>query len=79
MTEVCLNGIPFAGGSHVFGLQSRFRGQPGTPPGEQYPEGADVVILPYQGNNDLPARAREVLARLKPKSVTCSLPESLLT
>ena len=41
-------------------------------PDEQYPEGADVLILPYQGNNDLPARAGEVLMRLKPKSVLLS-------
>ena len=41
-------------------------------PDEQYPEGADVLVLPYQGNNDLPSRAREVLMRLKPKSVLLS-------
>ncbi len=41
-------------------------------PEEYYPEGVDVLILPYQGNNDLPARAREVLTRLKPKSVLLS-------
>jgi L-ascorbate metabolism protein UlaG (beta-lactamase superfamily) len=39
---------------------------------EQYPEGVDVLILPYQGNNDLPARAGEVLGRLRPKSVLLS-------
>ena len=41
-------------------------------PDEAYPEGADVLVLPYQGNNDLPARAREVLGRLKPRSVVLS-------
>ena len=41
-------------------------------PAEQYPEGVDVLILPYQGNNDLPARAREVLCRLQPRSVLLS-------
>ena len=32
----------------------------------------DILILPYQGNNDLPARAKEVLARIRPKSVLLS-------
>ena len=41
-------------------------------PGERYPEGVDVLILPYQGSNDLPKRAREVLERLRPKSVVLS-------
>lgn len=41
-------------------------------PSETYPENADVLILPYQGNNDLPARAREVLQRLRPKCVLLS-------
>ncbi len=41
-------------------------------PDEQYPESADVLILSYQGNNNLPARAREVLKRLNPKSVVLS-------
>ena len=39
---------------------------------EEYPEGVDILILPYQGNNDLPARAEEVLRRLKPKSILLS-------
>lgn len=41
-------------------------------PAETYPEGVDVLILPYQGNNDLPARAEEVLSRLRPKAVVLS-------
>lgn len=41
-------------------------------PDETYPEGVDILILPYQGNNDLPSRAREVLVRLKPRSVLLS-------
>ena len=41
-------------------------------PEETYPEHVDVLVLPYQGNNDLPARAREVLARLQPRSVILS-------
>ncbi len=41
-------------------------------PEEAYPEGVDVLVLPYQGNNDLPARAREVLSRLRPRSVLLS-------
>ena len=66
-----------AGQSLVFDIKADGRrllllGSLALDPGEQYPEGADVVILPYQGNNDLPARAREVLARLKPKSVLLS-------
>lgn len=39
---------------------------------QQYPKGVDVLILPYQGNNDLPARAREVLERLRPKCILLS-------
>lgn len=39
---------------------------------ESYPKHADVLILPYQGNNDLPARAREVIAELQPKSIVLS-------
>ena len=41
-------------------------------PEETYPENVDVLVLPYQGNNDLPARAREVLSRIRPKSVILS-------
>lgn len=41
-------------------------------PQETYPEGVDVLVLPYQGNNDLPARAREVLSRLRPRRVVLS-------
>ena len=39
---------------------------------ETYPEGVDVLILPYQGNNDLVQRAREVLKRIRPRSVVLS-------
>lgn len=39
---------------------------------ETYPEGVDVLVLPYQGNNDLPARAREVISALRPKSIVLS-------
>ncbi len=41
-------------------------------PEECYPENVDVLILPYQGNNDLPARAEEVVKRLNPKSIILS-------
>ena len=41
-------------------------------PEETYPENVDVLVLPYQGNNDLPSRAREVLSRIRPKSVILS-------
>ena len=41
-------------------------------PDVQYPEGADILILPYQGNNDLPARAEEVIRRLQPRSILLS-------
>lgn len=56
-----------AGGSRILLL-----GSLALHPEEKYPEGADIVILPYQGNNNLPARAREVLERLKPKTVLLS-------
>ena len=39
---------------------------------ETYPQHADVLVLPYQGNNDLPERAREVISRLQPKSIILS-------
>jgi L-ascorbate metabolism protein UlaG (beta-lactamase superfamily) len=39
---------------------------------ETYPEGVDILVLPYQGNNDLTARAREVLGRIRPKSILLS-------
>ena len=41
-------------------------------PEETYPENVDVLVLPYQGNNDLPSRAWEVLSRIRPKSVILS-------
>ena len=41
-------------------------------PEETYPEGVDVLVLPYQGSNDLPARAREVLERIRPRRVVLS-------
>lgn len=41
-------------------------------PDETYPEHPDVLVLPYQGNNDLVARAREVIARIRPKSIVLS-------
>ncbi len=56
----------------VEGKQLLVLGSLAVDPEETYPEGVDVLILPYQGNNDLPARAREVLLRLKPKSVLLS-------
>lgn len=54
------------------GKQLLLLGSLAIDPKEDYPEGVDVLILPYQGNNDLPQRAREVLTRLKPKSVLLS-------
>ena len=66
-----------AGESVVFqiragGRQILLLGSLALDPGEQYPEDVDILILPYQGNNDLPARAREVLERLHPKSIVLS-------
>ena len=54
------------------GRQILLLGSLALDPGEQYPEDVDILILPYQGNNDLPARAREVLERLHPKSIVLS-------
>lgn len=54
------------------GKQLLVLGSLAVDPEENYPRGVDVLILPYQGNNDLPARAREVLSRLQPKSVLLS-------
>ena len=66
-----------AGESVVFHIRAEGRrilllGSLSLDPEESYPEGVDVLILPYQGNNDLPARAREVLGRLKPRCVVLS-------
>lgn len=41
-------------------------------PDEVYPQGVDVLILPWQGNNDLTACARDVLSRIRPKSILLS-------
>ena len=41
-------------------------------PEEEYPVGADLLILPYQGNNDLVSAADRILERLQPKRVMLS-------
>ena len=57
---------------HAEGREILILGSLALDPEETYPEGADVLVLPYQGSNDLPARAREVLERLRPKAVLLS-------
>lgn len=47
-------------------------GSLGLDPDETYPESPDVLVLPYQGNNDLPERAREVISAIRPKSIVLS-------
>jgi len=37
--------------------------------GETYPEGADVLIMPFQGRSDMGTYALAVAAKLKPKAV----------
>lgn len=39
---------------------------------EAYPHGADLLILPYQGNSNLPAQARQVIGTLRPKAILLS-------
>ena len=39
---------------------------------ENYPQSADLLILPYQGNNDLLAYADRVIGRLMPKRILLS-------
>ncbi len=39
---------------------------------EVYPQGADLVILPYSGNHDLVAEADRVVERLRPKRILLS-------
>lgn len=39
---------------------------------EDYPAGADLLILPYQGNHDLAAQADMILERLKPQRIMLS-------
>ena len=57
---------------HAEGREILILGSLALDPEETYPEGVDVLVLPYQGSNDLPARAREVLERLRPKAVLLS-------
>lgn len=44
-------------------------GSLGLDPGTAYPEGTDLLILPYQGASNLLTPALEVIRRLKPKAV----------
>lgn len=39
---------------------------------EQYPEYVDLLILPYQGSNDLEREAEKIIRRLKPKRILLS-------
>ncbi len=54
------------------GKQVLILGSLAIDPQTDYPQGVDVLVLPYQGNNDLPLRAGEVLERLRPRSVVLS-------
>ena len=51
------------------GKQILLMGSLGLDPEEHYPLAPDLLIMPYQGNSNLPARAREVLERIRPKAV----------
>lgn len=44
-------------------------GSLGLADGINYPQGADLLLMPYQGNSDLVAHARPVLERLRPRKV----------
>ena len=44
-------------------------GSLGLDPETVYPQGADLLILPFQGKSDLSAAALPVVKRLRPKSV----------
>ncbi len=39
---------------------------------EPYPEHADLLILPYQGNNDLEREAAKIIERLQPRRILLS-------
>ena len=41
-------------------------------PEENYPHRPDLLILPYQGNNDLVAHADHILDRIRPKNILLS-------
>lgn len=56
----------------VDGKTIQCMGSLGLDPSETYQTGADVLILPYQGNSDLPACAYPVIATLRPKKVILS-------
>lgn len=51
------------------GLRVQIMGSMGLDPGVDYPTGADVLALPYQGRSDLTAWALELVRRLSPKAV----------
>ncbi|MCR4951559.1 MAG: hypothetical protein K6A40_09585, partial [Solobacterium sp.] len=36
---------------------------------EDYPEGADLLILPFQGRSDIDSFGEQIIRRLKPKTV----------
>lgn len=51
------------------GFRIQVMGSMGLDPQADYPTGADVLVLPYQGRSDLTTWALELVRRLAPKAV----------
>ena len=51
------------------GKRIQILGSLGLDKNTDYPVGADVLILPFQGRSDLEARGLEIVRRLEPRSV----------
>lgn len=51
------------------GMRIQIMGSMNLDPGETYPTGADVLVLPFQGRSDQDVYALELIRRLAPKTV----------
>ena len=51
------------------GKRLQIMGSMGLDPDEEYPTGADLLVLPYQGKSDPAEYAASLVGRLKPKAV----------
>ena len=54
---------------HAEGKRVQVMGSLGLQENQEYPQGADLLILPFQGSEFLEAVALEVVERLQPKRI----------
>ena len=54
---------------HAEGKRVQVMGSLGLQEDQEYPQGADLLILPFQGSEFLEAVALEVVERLQPKRI----------